>query len=148
MLEVGSGYSTLWYSQFVKSYVSIEHDQAWYQIVNKLIQDGNRNISYNLAAVEWPSNSVEAIEVQFQDYLNKVEEVSQGRLWDVVLDDGRARVGVAQRVLKYLKPDSRVIIHDFWNRKGYHSVLQSYQVVAGVLDGQSIVVLKPKLAKA
>ena len=29
MLEWGSGYSTLWYSKFVRDYYSIEHDQKW-----------------------------------------------------------------------------------------------------------------------
>ena len=29
MLEWGSGYSTLWFSQFVREYYSIEHDEGW-----------------------------------------------------------------------------------------------------------------------
>lgn len=29
MMEWGSGRSTLWYSQFVKEYYSIEHDKGW-----------------------------------------------------------------------------------------------------------------------
>eukprot|EP01025_Chloroclados_australasicus_P011301 TRINITY_DN14897_c0_g1_i1.p1 TRINITY_DN14897_c0_g1~~TRINITY_DN14897_c0_g1_i1.p1 ORF type:complete len:226 (+),score=16.47 TRINITY_DN14897_c0_g1_i1:117-794(+) len=147
MLEVGSGYSTLWYSQFVGSYVSVEHDAAWYNKVKKMIDQQtsqNRNISYNLAAVNWSWSKGEGSEKEFGVYLDKIEELSQGRKWDVVLDDGRARVAVAQRVLKHLNSNAVVIIHDFWQRSYYHSILKLYDVIASVHDGQSIVMLKPK----
>eukprot|EP01023_Acetabularia_acetabulum_P066775 TRINITY_DN9066_c0_g1_i2.p1 TRINITY_DN9066_c0_g1~~TRINITY_DN9066_c0_g1_i2.p1 ORF type:complete len:243 (-),score=30.49 TRINITY_DN9066_c0_g1_i2:1762-2490(-) len=147
MLEVGSGYSTLWYSQFVKSYTSIEHDQGWFEKVQQLIKSsaGNRNISYHVAPVsDWDWNQGDGSPEQFKVYLDKIDEVSKGRKWDIVLDDGRARVDVALRVLPYLKPDSLVIIHDFWSRKLYHSVLQSFTQIASVYDGQSMVILKPK----
>eukprot|EP01025_Chloroclados_australasicus_P064944 TRINITY_DN876_c0_g4_i1.p2 TRINITY_DN876_c0_g4~~TRINITY_DN876_c0_g4_i1.p2 ORF type:complete len:228 (+),score=20.80 TRINITY_DN876_c0_g4_i1:94-777(+) len=146
LLEVGSGYSTLWYSQFVRSYVSIEHDLEWYTKILQKINEipGKRNITYHSAPVEWDLKNGDGTEEAFAVYLNKIDEVSHGRLWDVVLDDGRARVPVAQRVLKYLKPDSIVIIHDFWKRKHYHDVLQWYDVVATVHIGQTIVILKPK----
>ena len=29
MLEFGAGYSTMWFSQFVKEYYSIEHNETW-----------------------------------------------------------------------------------------------------------------------
>eukprot|EP01025_Chloroclados_australasicus_P016229 TRINITY_DN18062_c0_g1_i10.p8 TRINITY_DN18062_c0_g1~~TRINITY_DN18062_c0_g1_i10.p8 ORF type:complete len:170 (+),score=12.87 TRINITY_DN18062_c0_g1_i10:917-1426(+) len=147
MLEIGSGYSTLWYSQFVGSYVSIEHDAAWHAKVKQMIAQtpGERNISYNVSPVQWSWGQGEGSEKDFKDYLDKIDVLSKGRKWDVVLDDGRARVDVALRVLKYLKSDSIVIIHDFWGREHYHSVLHLYKVVASVYDGQSIVLLKPKV---
>eukprot|EP01024_Parvocaulis_polyphysoides_P040262 TRINITY_DN3658_c0_g2_i3.p2 TRINITY_DN3658_c0_g2~~TRINITY_DN3658_c0_g2_i3.p2 ORF type:complete len:134 (-),score=20.00 TRINITY_DN3658_c0_g2_i3:1112-1489(-) len=123
----------------------------WGAKVEKMIADtpGQRNISYHVTPVEgWDFNLGDGNEQQFKPYLDKIDEVSRGRTWDVVLDDGRARVLVAERVLKYLKPNSIVIIHDFWQRGYYHSVLHLYDVVAAVYDGQSIVILKPKpLAK-
>eukprot|EP01026_Neomeris_dumetosa_P075986 TRINITY_DN810_c0_g2_i1.p1 TRINITY_DN810_c0_g2~~TRINITY_DN810_c0_g2_i1.p1 ORF type:complete len:223 (-),score=22.51 TRINITY_DN810_c0_g2_i1:236-904(-) len=145
MLEVGSGFSTMWYSQFVKSYVSVEHDQKWGESVEKMLRDtpGERNVSYHVAPVS-EYESKDGDEVEFKVYLDKIDEVSQGRKWDVVLDDGRARIHVAERVLKYLKPTSILIIHDFWKRKYYHSVLESYNVIASVLERQSIVILRPK----
>eukprot|EP01025_Chloroclados_australasicus_P008299 TRINITY_DN1290_c0_g3_i1.p4 TRINITY_DN1290_c0_g3~~TRINITY_DN1290_c0_g3_i1.p4 ORF type:complete len:255 (-),score=12.98 TRINITY_DN1290_c0_g3_i1:1831-2529(-) len=147
MLEVGSGYSTLWFSQFVGSYVSIEHDAIWYRKVRQMLAKtaGTRNISYNVAPVKWDWSQGEGDEKSFRDYLDKIDELSEGRKWDIVLDDGRARVEVALRVLQYLHPDSKVIIHDFWGREHYHSILHLYKVVSAVYDGQSIVVLQPKV---
>eukprot|EP01026_Neomeris_dumetosa_P029138 TRINITY_DN2361_c0_g1_i4.p1 TRINITY_DN2361_c0_g1~~TRINITY_DN2361_c0_g1_i4.p1 ORF type:complete len:664 (-),score=95.39 TRINITY_DN2361_c0_g1_i4:365-2356(-) len=149
MLEVGSGYSTMWYSQFVDQYVSIEHDAKWHESVKQMLAStpGKRNVSYNVVPINWPLSKGEGDEATFTAYLDKIDEVSQGRQWDVVLDDGRVRVAVASRVLKYLKPTSLLIIHDFWGRDYYHSVLNTYQVVASVHDGQSIVILKPKTLK-
>eukprot|EP01024_Parvocaulis_polyphysoides_P040260 TRINITY_DN3658_c0_g1_i2.p2 TRINITY_DN3658_c0_g1~~TRINITY_DN3658_c0_g1_i2.p2 ORF type:complete len:169 (-),score=24.49 TRINITY_DN3658_c0_g1_i2:87-593(-) len=88
MLEIGSGFSTMWYSQFVNSYVSIEHDKMWGAKVEKMIADtpGQRNISYHVTPVEgWDFNLGDGNEQQFKPYLDKIDEVSRGRTWDVSL---------------------------------------------------------------
>lgn len=42
MLEYGSGKSTLWFSQFVRKYYSIEHDLEW----GKTLQDALKTNQY------------------------------------------------------------------------------------------------------
>lgn len=50
MLEWGTGYSTLWYSQFVSKYYSIEHDATWYNTIHSNITQ-LPNVELTLAAV-------------------------------------------------------------------------------------------------
>ena len=51
MLEWGSGYSTLWFSQFVDKYYAIEHDRTWHQTIAANLS-ALPNVELTLAAVE------------------------------------------------------------------------------------------------
>lgn len=69
----------------------------------------------------------------------------QVKAFDRVLVDGRARTSCAEYVLKYLKPDSVVFIHDYMPRAYYHQVVHRYYtVIAASNEEQSLVVLRPK----
>lgn len=51
MLEWGSGGSTIEFSQNLKKYYSIEHDEEWYNKVNdEIINLGYTNVNYNFVA--------------------------------------------------------------------------------------------------
>jgi hypothetical protein len=150
MLEYGSGFSTLWFSQFVKSYYSIEHSLEWYELVRPKISS-LPNVQYRLAAVEsgykgWAGGFTEGTYEQFEEYIKTVDSFNiPGSRIDRVLIDGRARASCAKHILKYLHKHSYIFIHDYVGRHGYHGNLESYYTKeAIVFEGQSVVIAKPK----
>jgi hypothetical protein len=149
MLEYGSGHSTLWFSQFVKSYYSIEHNAEWYDAISQKINK-LPNVQYQIVSVEkghkgWPGGFAEGSLEQFQDYIKAVDNFNVPK-FDRVLIDGRARAECAKYILKYLHEKSLIFIHDFEARPFYHENLDAYYVkVAVVFEGQSVVVARPKL---
>lgn len=155
MLEWGSGYSTLWYSQFVREYYSIEHDKGWYEEMRSQISTIS-NVHYLASPVDkgykgWLGGFDEGTYEQFEDYVKKVDDFKVSK-FDKVLIDGRARAVCAEYILKYLHPKSLVFIHDYNPRHPYHQAADLfYTKVAEVYENQSVVVLRPKeeaLAKA
>ena len=44
-------------------------------------------------------------------------------MFDVIIVDGRDRVRATNALVQNLKEGGYLIIHDFWNRPKYHSVL-------------------------
>ena len=153
MLEWGSGFSTLWYSQFVKDYYSIEHHQEWYQNVQQLLKDHNASrIHYTLSHVPdghkgWPGGYDEGNKEQFMEYIHAAASF-RVRKFDRVLIDGRARAACIEYILPYLKPDSVVFVHDYQTREVYHEVVTSnYELIGSINSGQSIVAVRPKFAK-
>eukprot|EP00884_Botryococcus_braunii_P003682 jgi/Botrbrau1/13314/Bobra.0315s0012.1 len=149
MLEYGSGYSTLWFSQFVKYYYSIEHARDWFDIVKAEIRS-LPNVEYRLAAVDpgyrgWPGGFSEGNYEQFEEYIKAVDGFVVQK-FDRVLIDGRARAFCAKYILKYLHENSYIFIHDYEGRAMYHENLDAYYTkIAIVFRGQSVVVARPKL---
>ncbi len=139
MLEWGAGGSTVYFPLFVKKYYSIEHDSRWYDKVKPQIL---YNVSMFLEDIHCQSNHKCLKRENCEEYVEKVNELDTE--FDRVLIDGRGRRFCAEEVLPYLHNDSLVFIHDFWNRKRYHSVLEHYEVVDAIKNGQSLVVLRPK----
>lgn len=149
MLEYGSGYSTLWFSQFVKSYYSIEHARDWYNMIRAEI-NSLPNVQYKLAAVDpgyrgWPGGFSEGTYEQFEEYIKAVDGFNI-QSFDRVLIDGRARAFCAKYILKFLHENSYIFIHDYEGRTMYHENLDAYYTkIAIVFRGQSVVVARPKL---
>lgn len=159
MLEWGSGASTTYFSYFTKQYFSIEHNEEW---VNKVTADIKSrdldNISYKFVPpcreFAKPKNHRDPAYrgtpgAYFEKYIDAVESFSEGGqarpIFDVVLVDGRARAHCAVKVLPFLKPDSTLFIHDFYNRKQYYDVFDYYDEVTGVKHTpQTLVQLAPK----
>lgn len=152
MLEYGSGFSTLWFSQFVKQYYSIEHSKEWYEAISAKIS-ALPNVVYTLAGVDagfkgWPGGFSEGNFDQFEEYIKAVDRFNPPeKVFDRVLIDGRARAFCAKYILKYLHKGSYIFIHDFQGRALYHDNLDAYYIrSAGVFEGQSVVVARPKPA--
>lgn len=150
MLEWGSGYSTLWYSQFVNKYYSIEHHKEWHQDVQHLLQDRNNSkIHYVLSHVPdghkgWPGGYEEGTEEQFREYVQAAASFNVKK-FDRVLIDGRARAACIEFIIPYLTPDSVVFVHDYKHREFYHDVMaRNYEEIGSISSGQSIVALRPK----
>ena len=91
VLEYGSGYSTLFWANRVKSVVSIEHNPDWYHKVSNMIPE---NVDIRLRALE----TYPEIDGQF----------------DIIVIDGyaqaRMRYRCANASLQYLKPNGMVIL--------------------------------------
>ena len=157
MLEYGAGGSTTYLPKLVDKYYSIEHLEGWYLKVwssiekNKLLNDTHNNVSIHhinpdILRSETGATGPRSYQ-EFQTYIEFPKTFDTK--FDKVLIDGRARPHCAIFILKYLKEDSMVFIHDFWARPQYHNVLEYYDEVESVKDtivqtGGSMVALKPK----
>lgn len=129
MLEYGAGGSTLYFSKYVKTYVSIEHDNEWIKKIQSII-NCEPNIELHYCA---PNNPIKlpvsrGSHVDFKNYINYIDTI-QYKHYDVVLIDGRARQYCAQKILNYIDKDSIVFVHDFFERKRYYSIKQYYNIV-------------------
>ena len=147
-LEWGSGGSTIYFSQFVKQYVSIEYDINWYRNLNEIIINQNiQNINYiycppnnDILLPIWHGNSNSK---DFIEYVNVIDNIPITK-YDKVLIDGRSRVECAKKALSYTNKNSIIFIHDFFTRPAYFSVLGHYTLIDSIKDGQSLAVLKKK----
>lgn len=101
VFEWGAGNSTLFWSNYAKKVVSIEHDIEWYKKLVSLV----------------PSNvSLKYIELEYDgDYCRAMEDEEE---FDIVSIDGRDRVRCAKNCLSHLKK-SGIIIWDNTDRKNY-----------------------------
>lgn len=151
MLEYGSGFSTLYFSRFVQSYYSIEHDRQWYQRVQQFIAEtplvARKVKKHVLVAVDpghrgWPGGFAEGTREQFDEYIRAVHQLD-GKKFDVVLIDGRARVECAKEILPYLHANSIVFVHDFTNRPRYFNISSAkYRIVLNTYNDQTLVAFR------
>ena len=81
-------------------------------------------------------------------YVDAIDSLPE-KTYDVILSDGRGRVGAAVKALNYVHENSIVMIHD-WNRKQYKQALKYYHLVK-VVEGRlrsipklQLGVLRPK----
>lgn len=102
VFEWGSGNSTLFWSQNVKEVVSIEHNKRWYE---KMSNIGLDNVKIRYCELEYGGEYSKAI-------------FREGKVFDVVLIDGRDRVNCAKNAVSCLKEDG-VIIWDNSERESY-----------------------------
>ena len=79
---------------------------------------------------------------EFKSYIEKIDELDE--MFDVILVDGRARVQCAEFIVPYLNEGAMVMVHDFWRRPQYYSLLNLYREVASIAYGQSVVILQIK----
>jgi predicted O-methyltransferase YrrM len=139
MLEIGGGNSTLFFSKIVKRLVTIEHNKEW---SDKISND------MKLSKCDWKIHVVEpnfpqihpfqpADTGQFDDYVNFISNLEKEQ-FDVILIDGRDRVRCTIASIPLLKKDGILLIHDFWNRPKYHSVLKLPELEL-IIDNNSYV---------
>lgn len=112
-------YLTLWYSQFVKKYYSIEHHRPWLESVQDQAR-GKHNIVHVLSEVSdghkgWGGGIEEGTFQQFETYIEAVDTLGIDKL-DHVLIDGKARADCAIHILRYLHADSLVLCTTFTQR--------------------------------
>jgi len=132
VLEWGCGGSTIFFSRFVKKWTCVEHVPSWGQFINKALKNESFSDKVSVNVIE-PSSFYDAkipagskndgTYEQFREYIEF--PASLGETFDVILDDGRARVAAAESAIrnKLLKEDGILIIHD-WERRSYKVLLE------------------------
>ena len=96
LFEFGSGYSTLFYSRYVKKVISVESDKYWYECVKNTLP-GN-------AEIVFVNNDVDG------DYCRASSR--SGDRWDVIVVDGRDRVNCIKRSISTLSERGVVLLDD------------------------------------
>jgi len=137
VFEWGSGTSTLYYSQCVKNWTSIEHESEWCHLMQTLVPPNARVICVPIE--EWAKQSFgspgtwDGSKKEFKTYVESIHDVGCEDCLDVVLIDGRARGDCSIEALSHVRPDSKVFIHDwmkerFGGREQYDKALDYYDV--------------------
>ena len=128
VLEYGAGGSTTFFSQFVKTWVSIEHNTKWAKdvtnILAKLPWGDKVKVHTVLPDIPFKEGWAEGTEQQFLSYINYPSTL--GHRYDLVIDDGRARVPVSKAVLVHkllASNESKLVIHD-WERGAYKAMVK------------------------
>lgn len=103
IFEFGSGNSTLFYAEKVKSIVATEHDHNWYSNLLKIVPQ-NVHLMYK------------NIDVDCNEYCSLIKEFSAQS--DIVIVYGRQRVKCIENTIDSVK-DSTVIILDDSEREKY-----------------------------
>lgn len=130
MLEIGGGNSTLFFSRIVKRLVTVEHNKEWSdKISNDMKSFSKCDWSLHVIEPSFPqSHPFQPAEPgQFDDYVNFISNLEKDQ-FDVILVDGRDRVRCAIASIPLLRKGGVLLIHDFWNRPKYHSVLQLHEL--------------------
>lgn len=96
LFEYGSGYSTRFYAERVRSVISLEYDKSWFDIIQSQV----------------PSNA----KILFQEkdvdgaYCRAIG--TTGERFDVVIVDGRDRVNCVKQGIEHLTPKGVVLLDD------------------------------------
>ena len=138
VFEWGSGMSSLYYSQCVRNWTSIEHHLPWCHEMQKLAPPNVRirciPIEAEYAKSFGNPGTWDGSKKEFKSYVEAASEVgSMPESADIVIIDGRARGDCSLEVLPFLKPSSRVFIHDwtdsrFGGTEQYDKSLQAYDI--------------------
>lgn len=104
-VEFGSGRSTVWYAQRLKSLVSIEDHQEWYNRVQEDLQEsGVDNISYLFKSSEIDSTGKTA-------YIDAIDNLDNNSV-DFIVVDGKLRDVLALKAIDKLAPGGYLLLDD------------------------------------
>ena len=131
LLEIGSGYSTIDFSNKVKEICSIEHNITWYNNISNLIKKYNiKNINYIFVEPNMDVMTKKSVKYnldlglgggggkywEYDMYSKYIEQIGKfNSNFDICFIDGQARMHCYLYVYNYLNNDGIVIIHDFYN---------------------------------
>jgi len=125
--EWGSGQSTLWLSQQVDMLYSIEHDRIWYDKIGGIISTkGISNVNYILSPPSKDHYNHKQMNVtkdvppiEKNVFTNYCAEISAfpDKFFDIILIDGRERVGCFLYCIDKLKDGGYCILDDSYRMK-------------------------------
>lgn len=121
--EWGCGRSTLYLADKIGELVSVEHNEAWYQKIRAEIERrGYRHVKLNFIprldsteGVDWETwPGMRRLgrlprKPNFFNYFNKISEYPDGT-FDLLLIDGRARLGCMATAVDKVKPGGIVVL--------------------------------------
>ena len=122
LFEWGAGGSTIFYSNLVKKVISIEYDEAYFNIVKKQAQDnGKDNVELILSPPQekgsCKSFSPRHVGSYFDDYMKTIYAYPTNH-FDVIVVDGRQRNECFKIALQKVKHDG-IIVFDNFDREIY-----------------------------
>lgn len=137
MLEIGGGHSTIFLSKLVKKLITIEHNLEWSKTIEDNIQNPNFDWTLHVIEPNWPQTHPfqPAEHGQFENYVNFISTLDDNQ-FDVILVDGRDRVRCSLQSVSKLKKNGVLLIHDFWNREKYHTLLKNKELEL-IIDSNS-----------
>ena len=103
MLELGSGRSTIWFSQYTKKIFSLETNKSWAKLVNEKIKKLSIK-NANLILVDCNNEKLQSI-----NYLKTIDSLKNNN-FDIILVDGKFRDISTTNCIKILKPGGLLII--------------------------------------
>jgi len=104
-LEFGSGRSTLWFARRVGHLISVEHDQAWFNKVSRMLEEYHLdNVDYHLHPRD--KSDEQGFET---DYVRIFQGIKSDSI-DFVLIDGVYRDYCALESIRVLRPGGLMII--------------------------------------
>lgn len=139
VFEYGSGGSTLYWQRRGAVCISIEHNAAWYALLQKALATG-RHVDYRLVLPEalqnaeipdaaqdpdcYMSRDKGLASCSFRQYVTQIDEFPEA-FFDLVLIDGRSRPACIKHSAPKIKPNGRLII-DNSDRDYYFSMTRPF----------------------
>ena len=132
-LEFGCGGSTEIVAKKTKmSIVSVDSSTEWLCKVKRRVQSLGRQNSFTAIHVNigklkgWGKPADRKFVHAWPDYSGVSRNHTDA---DVVFVDGRFRVACILQTILFAKNNPTIVVHDFWNRPGYHEALPFLHVV-------------------
>jgi len=127
--EFGSGGSTVWACQAGLTVHGVESDAAWVDGLKQRLGEACQVHAEDIGPTkEWGFPVSDAARHRFPAYGEAIHRHDQA--FDLILVDGRFRVACVLNAIRHTlnvadQPgETRLFIHDFWNRPHYHAVLE------------------------
>ena len=127
--EFGSGGSTVWACQAGLTVHGVESDAAWVDGLKQRLGETCQVHAEDIGPTkEWGFPVSDAARHRFPNYSEAIHRHDQA--FDLILVDGRFRVACVLNAIRHTlnvadQPgETRLFIHDFWNRRHYHAVLE------------------------
>jgi len=127
--EFGSGGSTVWACQAGLTVHGVESDAAWVAGLKQRLGEACQVHAEDIGPTkEWGFPASDVARHRFPAYSEAIHRHDQA--FDLILVDGRFRVASVLNAIRHTlnvsnQPgDTRLFIHDFWNRRHYHAVLE------------------------
>ncbi|MCA0974294.1 tetratricopeptide repeat protein [Halomonas denitrificans] len=127
--EFGSGGSTIWATREGISVHGVESDANWVQALREACGETCKVRSVDIGSTrEWGFPVDTRPDERFEAYSLAIHDMADA--FDLILIDGRFRVACTlQSIIHTMRNadrprDTRLFLHDFWDRPHYHSVLE------------------------
>ncbi|MBG12610.1 MAG: peptide-binding protein [Alcanivorax sp.] len=127
--EFGSGGSTVWACQAGLTVHGVESDAAWVDGLKQRLGETCQVHAEDIGPTkEWGFPASDVARHRFPAYSEAIHRHDQA--FDLILVDGRFRVACVLNAIRHTlnvsdQPgETRLFIHDFWNRRHYHAVLE------------------------
>ncbi len=149
-LEFGAGGSTAEaLAAGVTQLTSVESSSVWVERVSMhssvapAVAAGRARLMHvDIGPIEnWGYPSDKASAIKWPAYSQAVWATLEASSLDIVLVDGRFRVACALNAVWRCRPETLLMVHDFWDRAHYHEILRFTDEVA---SAERMVVLRPR----